>query len=223
MWFKLPAYGGVPRQVRVFRENGNPAIAYASVPDSIQFGWTLPHKGYQEIASKGIGHLKERLRAAIPPYAELIDSEITSMRDLTLLDVFSGCAQTWARDGLVLIGDSAHTHSPIGAQGINLAIQDAVMLHPLLMASLREKDASTAFLGRFAALRRRDIDRIMKLQVVQSKAMLSSGGIAARLLPVVAKLVAHSPLYRKVLDTLAFGNRRITIASDLFVADPAGQ
>lgn len=216
MWFKVPAGGEAPHQVRVFRENGNPALAYASVPDSIQCGWTLPHGGYREIADKGIHYIKDRLCAALPPYAELIESEITSLQDLTLLDVFSGCAATWVRDGLVLIGDSAHTHSPIGAQGINLAIQDAVMLHPLLVASLRNNDSSAAFLGRFATLRRRDIDRIMKIQIIQSKGMLSTGGIAARIRPAAAKIVAHSPIYRRVLDSLAFGNKDITVASDLF-------
>jgi monooxygenase len=221
LWFKLPADGGeLPRTVQLFREGGNPALAYASVPDAIQCGWTLPHGGYRELAAAGVAGIKERLRAAIPPYAQLIDSEIRGLKDLTLLDVFAGCAGSWVADGLVLIGDAAHTHSPIGAQGINLAIQDAVGLHPVLLASLRERDASATFLGRFAARRRPDIDRIMKIQRVQSKAMLSAGGAAARLRPVLARVVSHTPIYRKVLDTLAFGNKRIAVAADLFT-DPA--
>ncbi|MFJ8852469.1 FAD-dependent monooxygenase [Streptomyces sp. NPDC102437] len=40
------------------------------------------------------------------------------------------------RDGLVLIGDAAHTHGSIGAQGINLALQDAAALHPVLLDAL---------------------------------------------------------------------------------------
>jgi monooxygenase len=221
LWFKLPARGGeLPRKVHLFRDGGNPALAYASVPDAIQCGWTLPHGGYRELAGAGVEAIKQRLRAAIPPYAALIDSEIRGLKDLTLLDVFAGCAGSWVADGLVLIGDAAHTHSPIGAQGINLAIQDAVGLHPVLLASLRERDAGAAFLGRFAARRRPDIDRIMKIQRVQSKAMLSAGGVAARLRPVLARVVSHTPIYRKVLNTLAFGNQRIAVAADLFT-DPA--
>src|SRR5205814_9377321 len=61
---------------------------------------------------------------AVPEYADQIHEHVRALSDLTLLDVFAGCARRWAADGLLLIGDSAHTHSPIGAQGINLAVQD---------------------------------------------------------------------------------------------------
>jgi len=218
MWFKLPAYGRVPRAVRVFRGTGNPVIAYASVPDSIQFGWTLRHGGYKDIAGKGIAYIKGQLTTAIPQYAELINNEIKSLADLTLLDVFSACASEWSRHGLVLIGDSAHTHSPIGGQGINLAIQDAVIVHPLLIASLRERNASADLLGRFMAQRLRDIDRMRKLQRVQGK-MLSTGRVATFLRPAATALAAHSPVHRKLLQTLAFGNKNVKVSSDLFTAD----
>jgi monooxygenase len=218
MWFKLPAYGSVPRAVRVFRGLGNPVFAYASVPDSIQFGWTLRHGGYKDIAGKGVDYIKSQLVIAIPQYAELINNEIKSLADLTLLDVFSACASEWSRDGLVLIGDSAHTHSPIGGQGINLAIQDAVIVHPLLMASLRENNASSDLLGRFMAQRLRDIDRMRKLQKLQGK-MLSTGRVATFLRPAATALAAHSPIHRKLLHTLAFGNKNVKISSGLFTAD----
>jgi monooxygenase len=218
MWFKLPAYGHIPREVRVFRGTGNPVIAYASVPDSIQFGWTLRHGGYKDIADKGVDYIKSQLTKSIPQYAELIRNEIKSFADLTLLDVFSACASEWARDGLVLIGDSAHTYSPIGGQGINLAIQDAVILHPLLIASLRENNASADFLGQFMAQRLRDIDRMRKLQRLQAK-MLSTGRVTTFLRPAATALAAHGPVHRKLLHTLAFGNKSIRISSDLFTDD----
>jgi len=219
MWFKLPAYGNVPRSVRVFRERGSsPVMAYATMLDSIQFGWTLPHGGYRDIAAEGIDHIKARLQAAIPPYADLIGQEIKSLRDLSLLDVFAACAPDWVRDGLVLIGDSAHTHSPIGAQGINVAIQDAVALHPVLVQALRDNDTSAAALRRFETARRPDIDRVRKIQVMQSRAMLSSGRVVTAVRPVAAKVIVRSPVYRAVRDTLAFGNTAISIASELFTA-----
>lgn len=218
MWFKLPAHGSVPREVRVFRGTGNPVIAYASVPGSIQFGWTLRHGGYKDIAGKGIEYIKSQLMIAIPQYAGLINDEIRSLADLTLLDVFSACAGEWARDGLVLMGDSAHTHSPIGGQGINLAIQDAVIVHPLLMASLQENNASSDLLGRFMTQRLRDIDRMRKLQMMQGK-MLSTGRVATFLRPAATALAAHSPVHRMLLHTLAFGNKNVKVCSDLFTAD----
>ncbi|MEU6256470.1 FAD-dependent monooxygenase [Streptomyces sp. NPDC047043] len=218
LWFKLR---GEQREdghdVRVFRGAGtSPVLVYGSWPDKVQIGWTLPHKGYQEVASNGLGHLKSQLAKAVPAYAELIDDQITSLRDLSLLDVFSGRAERWATDGLVLIGDAAHTHSPIGAQGINLAVQDAVVLHPLLVESVRRGDASGAFLSRFEELRAPDIAAMMRLQAMQSKAMLSTGTFATKVRPRLAGVVQRTPLYRKILRTIAYGNPSIRVAEELF-------
>lgn len=211
LWFKLPAHGEAPREVRIFRAAGNPVIAYASVPDRIQLGWTLPHKRYREVADNGIDYIKDQISTAIPPYADLIRSHITDLKDLTLLDVFAGCASTWVADGLALIGDSAHTHSPIGAQGINLAIQDAVALHPVLIESLRQQDASSEFLRAYETRRKKAIGRIMKTQILQSKMMLAADGFAALARGRMASLVSRTPIYSKVLHQLAFGDKAIQI------------
>ena len=213
LWLKLPAHGEPVDDVQVFRADGPPVLLYSSVPDSIQLGWTLPHKGYAALAEQGIDHIKERLVRAIPErFAGALDSEINRLADMSLLDVFSGSADSWAADGLVLIGDSAHTHSPIGAQGINLAIQDAVLLHPLLVESVRAKDASAAFLGRFEAARRPDITKVMRLQRMQSRMMLSRSRVAATVRPKAMRVLAHTPVYRKILDQIAYGNRGIRLA-----------
>ncbi|MFD4926590.1 FAD-dependent monooxygenase [Streptomyces goshikiensis] len=208
---------GPVRDVRVFRAGGSPVLVYDSWPDRIQVGWTLPHKGYQQVAAQGLEHIKEELARAVPPYADLIREQIRSPRDLSLLDVFSGRAERWAVDGLVLIGDAAHTHSPIGAQGINLAVQDAVLLHPLLVRSLRAGDAGAAFLSAFEEQRAADIEQVMRLQRLQSKAMLSQGAFATRVRPKLARLLKHTPVYRKVLDRIAYGNPAVRIAEECFV------
>ncbi|MEI5099110.1 FAD-dependent monooxygenase [Streptomyces sp. PmtG] len=219
LWFKLRGEPSASHDVRVFRSAGtSPVLVYASWPDQLQIGWTLPHKGYQEVVKHGLGHVKEQLAKAVPAYADLIEDQITSLRDLSLLDVFSGRAERWAADGLVLIGDAAHTHSPIGAQGINLAVQDAVVLHPLLVEAVRGGSADAAFLGRFEEKRAADIAAMMRLQGLQSKAMLSTGAFATHVRPRLAAVVQRTPLYRKVLRTIAFGNPSIRVAEELFTA-----
>ncbi|MEV5276395.1 FAD-dependent monooxygenase [Streptomyces sp. NPDC051994] len=220
LWFKLTSNEPqVAHDVRVFRSAGtSPVLAYGSWPDRIQVGWTLPHGGYKDVVAQGLDHVKAQLAKAVPAYADLIGEQITSLRDLSLLDVFSGRAERWAADGLVLIGDAAHTHSPIGAQGINLSVQDAVVLHPLLVESVGRGDASAALLSRFEARRAPDIATMMRLQGIQSKAMLSTGTFSTRVRPKLAAVVKHTPLYRKVLRTIAFGNPSIEVAEGLFTA-----
>jgi len=210
LWFKLT----VPelparRDVRVYRDGGAPAMIYHSYPDRLQVGWTLPRGRYPALASEGVEHIKTVLGRALPHYRELIALQITGMQDLTLLDAFSGRSAQWAADGLMLIGDSAHTHSPIGAQGINLAVQD-----PVLVAAVRSGDVGTAALRRFESARMPDIVRVVRLQAMQSKAMLGQGGLADRIRPAAARVVRHTPVYRKILTKVAFGNPDIRIAGD---------
>lgn len=216
LWFKLPAPDRAQHDVRVMRDAGSPMLVHDSYPGRLQLGWTLPHRGYRDLAANGVGAVKEAIATAAPLYRDLIMEKITSLNDLTLLDVFAGTAQTWAADGLLLIGDAAHTHGPIGAQGINLALQDAAVAHEVLLAGLRAGDMGRHLLTRVEARRRPAIDRVMTLQGRQAKAMLSTGRLASAVRPAAAKILAHTPLYRKVLEEIAFGDRGVQIRTDLF-------
>jgi 6-methylpretetramide 4-monooxygenase len=214
LWCKLTAPATCT--VRIFRAGGNPVLAYTSFPNCVQLGWTLPHKGYQALAERGFAYVKERIRAAAPEYADEVNQQVRSFKDVSLLDVFAGSARRWARDGLLLIGDSAHTHSPIGAQGINLAIQDAVAAHPVLCEGLRRRDMSERFLNAVAARRRPETERAMRVQVMQSRMMLSTGRVCAVVRPKAAMLVSRTPVYRSVLRRIAYGDQGLRVRSDLF-------
>ncbi|KOG70792.1 FAD-binding monooxygenase, partial [Streptomyces varsoviensis] len=207
-----PALGNV----RIFRAGGSPLLAYTSFPDSVQLGWTLPHGGYPALASQGFAHVKDQLRRAAPHYADAIDAQVRGFGDLSLLDVFAGSVRRWARDGLLLIGDSAHTHSPIGAQGINLAVQDAVAAHPVLCEGIRRGTVSEALLAPVTSQRARDVTAMTRIQVMQSRMMLSRGRVSSVVRPRAAALMSRTPAYRALLRRIAFGNEAIEVRSDLF-------
>ncbi|MEU0301575.1 FAD-dependent monooxygenase [Streptomyces sp. NPDC006175] len=222
LWFRVAAGGRTDRSVRVHRTQGTPVLIYDSYPDCVQIGWTLPHNGYRQIAEEGVDKLRSRIARAVPGYADQILEQVKQLSDLTLLDVFSGYATRWADDGLVLLGDSAHTHSPIGAQGINLALQDAALLHPVLMNALDSGDFGESALSGWVPERRKDIEKVFTLQARQSKAMLGGGSrLAGAVRPLAARALAHTPLYGKILRAIAFGARPIAVRSDLFgTAEP---
>ncbi|MFL1429435.1 MULTISPECIES: FAD-dependent monooxygenase [unclassified Nocardiopsis] len=211
VWFRLPVPSVTPGEVRIERSGGNPVLTYTSHPDTVQIGWTIPHGRYADFAGNGIEYVRERLVTAAPDYADAIREHVRSFKDLSLLDVFAADAAAWAADGLVLVGDSAHTHSPIGAQGINLALQDAVVLHRVLVDALNADDTSEAALAAFHTARRGDIARITRTQMLQSKMMLATGGVAAAVRPRMAALLSRSPVYRKIFALIAFGNPSIRV------------
>lgn len=216
LWFKLPAPEEDRNVVRVRRGAGAPVLVYRSWPDSVQVGWTLPHGGYRQIAERGVAYVREQIARAVPEHAQAVHERIRSLGDLSLLDVFSGQAERWAADGLVLLGDSAHTHGPIGAQGINLALQDAVVLHPVLVGAVRAKDTGVQALSRFEEERRPAVTAVLRLQAMQGRAMLSRNRVADTVRPVLARVVSRTPLYRRVLHKLAHGPDAVRIRADLF-------
>lgn len=221
LWFKvpLPTDRPRPREVRVFRSGGSPVLVYPSYPDTLQIGWTLPHQGYRRLAEQGIAHVREEICRAVPEHADLVRERITSLTDLTLLDVFAGRARQSVRDGLVLIGDSAHTHSPLGAQGINLALQDAALLHPVLTAALRAGKVTAERLAAYDEPRSRDIDAVMKMQHIQAKAMFSQGRVARAARPRLASLLQRTPAGSHITRLIALGNPRARVRTDLFGHD----
>jgi monooxygenase len=162
--------------------------------------------------------VKAEIARAVPAYAGLVEEHIGSLADLTLLDVFSGTARTWATDGLLLIGDAAHTHSPIGAQGINLALQDAVAAHPVLLRSLHRRDARAGTLAAFAERRGPDVRAVFRIQVMQSRAMLSQNRVAALVRPWAARALSRTPVFAAVLRRLAYGDADLRVADELFTA-----
>jgi 2-polyprenyl-6-methoxyphenol hydroxylase-like FAD-dependent oxidoreductase len=67
------------------------------------------------------------------------------MNQTTLLSVDISRVERWHKPGLLLIGDAAHVISPVGGNGILMAIQDAVaaanrLVGPLRAGTLTEDD-----------------------------------------------------------------------------------
>ncbi len=89
----------------------------------------------------------------LAPFLDGRSSEVTSFDDLRLLTVGVDRLTQWHKPGLLCIGDAAHTMSPVGGVGINLAIQDAVAAANILAPALRRGDLTEADLAKVQARR----------------------------------------------------------------------
>jgi monooxygenase len=225
IWHKLPTRveSRQMRTVGIYRSEEGPVVMHPSWPDAIQLGWVLPHGSFAQLRGQGAGGLREALAKAVPAYGDAIREGLADLRQFGLLDAFTGVADQWVRDGLVLIGDAAHTHSPLGAQGINVALQDAAVLHPVLIESLSGR-VTAGHLGAYERQRRPAISAVMKVQGIQAKAMLASHGPSAWLRPKAASLLSRTPLGAKVTRLIAFGPVEVLVRTDLFTSQaPASE
>lgn len=219
VWFTVPAPGRATGRVRIHRAGAAAVLVHDTHPDRLRIGWTLPHGSYNRVTAEGIAGIKRDLAAALPAHADLLHEHLTGLGDLSLLDVFAANAPTWTRDGLVLLGDAAHTHGPLGAQGINLALQDAAVLHPVLVAALAAGDVRHARLVAFEQARRPVAEAVTRMQRVQAKAFFGTGGRAAAFLRArAAAVVTRTPVGARITSRIAYGRTPVQVRTDLFTA-----
>lgn len=222
VWFALPAPGRATGRVRVHRTERGALLVHDTHPDRLRVGWTLPHRTWNQVVARGIDEVRGELAAALPQFADLIHEHVGALTDLKLLDVFAAQATEWVGGGLMLVGDSAHTHGPIGAQGINLALQDAAAAHPVLLDAVRAGDASRTRLLPYEQRRRPAAAAVHRMQRLQAKALLGRGGpVATRLRSRAAALVTRSRLGERITRRIAYGVDPVAVRTDLFAAAPA--
>jgi 2-polyprenyl-6-methoxyphenol hydroxylase-like FAD-dependent oxidoreductase len=99
---------------------------------------------------------------------------------------FARLATQYCRGRLLLAGDAAHVHFPIGGQGLNLGIQDAIALGWRLAATL---GGAEGLLDAYAAERGAAARSVLENTAAQATMMRSAthlGDVATDLLPIDA-------------------------------------
>jgi len=134
----------------------------------VQIGLIIPKGSYRQFRWSEPDAWKDHLASALPPP---LASVFAAGRDRTsepfLLDVVCGMLPKWSVPGLVLMGDAAHPMSPVGAQGINIALRDAIILANHLGPPLRAGaggEALDAAARDFEAERRSEVEKIQATQ-----------------------------------------------------------
>jgi 2-polyprenyl-6-methoxyphenol hydroxylase-like FAD-dependent oxidoreductase len=112
-----------------------------------QLGYVIPTGTVAQAREAGIGPVVELARDRMPWLGDRLDA-LTAFTDLTLLNVRITRLPSWYRPGLLLLGDAAHVISPVGGNGINIAIADAAdagnTLAPVLAGTRHAPDRTEA-------------------------------------------------------------------------------
>jgi 2-polyprenyl-6-methoxyphenol hydroxylase-like FAD-dependent oxidoreductase len=176
-------------------------------PHHIQAGIALPTGEWRRWRQAGVAAVAERVRRFDPIFAGFADG----LRDFTPFFPLEGIIRLmreWARDGLLLIGDAAHTMSPAGAIGVNVAIATAAVAAQEIYRHLGRGPIAREDLLAVQRLREADVRTLHRLQLGAQRVLLSQGSrnpIVRWLVPRVLPLFLRSPLLPRVQRRLFFG------------------
>ncbi len=196
VWFKVPRpdFLAADPHARVYLGHGHMLIAAPIYDAKLQVAWIIPKGSFGEIRESG---LPECIQAMARHVSADLAKHLLEHRDRAtepfLLRVVSDRVEEWTKPGALLIGDAAHTMSPVGAQGLNIALRDAIVAANQLVpalgghASASEIDAAAR---RVQEQRLPEVAAIQRIQAIPPRILLRDtwwSRVALRILPVLMR------------------------------------
>ena len=160
LWARVPAPPNWEPSIKMAMIDGYQLSIFSQVNDFIQIGWNIEPGSFSSLRKQPFEQLTRKLTTVFPQLQQTVEQHITSWHDFVLLDVFSSYTDNWGENGVVLIGDAAHTMTPTGAFGLNSALKDADVL-----AEALEPGALHLLQSTCETERKREIQRIQALQI----------------------------------------------------------
>jgi 2-polyprenyl-6-methoxyphenol hydroxylase-like FAD-dependent oxidoreductase len=214
VWFTIPQPPGWSSTLYVSLGTQARGLMLPKYPHHIQVGLVMPAGEWKQWRKDGIAAVADRIRRFDPICRKFADS----LKDFTPFFPLEGLIRfvdDWARDGLLLIGDAAHTMSPVGAIGVNVAIATAAVAAQVIYPRLGRGSIPQAELREVQRLREADVRTLHRLQLGAQQLLLRGGGTTSKwLMPRLLPLLLRSPLMPRM-------QRRIFLGAPLPPLDPA--
>ncbi len=213
LWFRIDRREGDPASLRGTIGHGGAVVA-VNRQDYWQVALVVRKGTDARIRAAGLPAFRSRV-AEIAPWTEDRLESVHSWDDVKLLSVTIDRLRRWWGRGILAIGDAAHTMSPIGGVGINLAVADAVASANLLSGRLLQAQADPRRFDKtldpaiLRGVQRRRFASAAVVQAVQSAAqnrILAMTGSAGSLTPPpIVRMLLRSALTRIVPRLFAYG------------------
>ena len=207
VWCKLPCPDDW-RGVRAYAGRGHLLIAYHTWDDTLQLGWVILKGTFGELRSRGIEQWVEEMSNHVSSdFADHLRAHRDVVHKPFLLEAVSDCVQRWSTPGALVIGDAAHTMSPVGGQGINIALRDAIVaanhLVPVLSQPAPDGSALGAALDAIQAERMPEVRQVQALQARPPKVLLSRAWWGEPVRRVVAALLSKPALRHRAASRVS--------------------
>ncbi len=207
VWFVVDRPSDWPDTMYMSFGKDTQGLILPKYPQQLQAGIVLPPDAWRHWRDDGVPFVAERVRRFDPIFKAFADN----LHDFSPFFPLEGritLVKEWARDGLVLIGDAAHTMSPAGAIGVNVALATAAVAAQVLYPLLGHGPIPREDLHTIQQLREGDVRTLHRFQLGAQRVLLAQSGdnsIVSKLIPKVLPLLLHSPLLPRIQRRLFFG------------------
>lgn len=196
VWFKVPMpdilreAGGA---VQVFVRPGQACLAFPTFDDRMQVGWIIQKGRYGDLKRRGTdAWLADVAEQLVGPLGEHVLSHRDALEHPFVLDVVCHLLRRWTAPGLLLIGDAAHPMSPVGGQGLNIALRDALVAANHLVPALEAGAAPNALDAACAAVQAErfpEVKEVERLQRIPPRFFFRGGPLVPLTLWLGARLL----------------------------------
>ena len=175
LWFKIPyPERAFPRSHAFFSLIPNSKLVCVAVYDEkMQVGWVIPSGSYGELKKLGkekwIEFIKDKSPKDFSDHLQVcLDNDEIS--DPFVLKMTLDRVKEWNKQGVLLLGDAAHTMNAVGGQGLNIALRDAVVCANYLLPLFKTKKTSDSDLDlAFKKIERERLSELKQVQEIQSR------------------------------------------------------
>ena len=207
IWFTIEQPPGWSSTLYVSLGERVRGLMLPKYPHHVQVGLVLGTGEWRRWRQDGVAAVAERIRGFDPVVAGFAGG----LKDFTPFFPLEGLIRFidgWARDGLLLIGDAAHTMSPAGAIGVNVAIATAAVAAQVIYPKLGRGPIPREALREVQRLREDDVRTLHRLQLGAQRVLLgqrSRNPLVRFLTPWLMRLALNSPLLPRVQRRIFFG------------------
>ena len=171
VWLKLRCQPrNVADSLSFYIGRGRLVIVAPTYDGCMQVGFIIPKGSFKVLRNLETKALIELIASYVDAEVAraLLSAEFWDARPF-LLSTVADRVDAWSRPGILLLGDAAHTMSPVGGQGLNIAIRDAVVaanhLIPKLVAPFDAGELSAVC----QCIERERVKEVMPIQTLQAR------------------------------------------------------
>ena len=195
VWCKTspPAFLNDQNLARMYIGRGHLLIAYRAPDGLLQVAWIIKKGTYGELRQRGISEWVEAMAHHVTPDLGVhLRMQRHALKYPFLLSVVSDRVTRWSAPGALVIGDAAHTMSPVGGQGINMALRDAIVTANHLVPLLQQTHVPDRIDTATSAVeneRTPELEYIQRLQAMPPRLIMGQAWWAAAFRETVPRLL----------------------------------